>query len=91
MIPKQLEARIWRRIPATRSTAGVVDEEETLRILDGKGLQHHRIDEAEDCSVGADAKTEREERHGGERWRSPEQAEGVDDVAAELVEQAKSK
>ncbi len=87
MIAKALEARIRRTAAAAGLSAGVVDEEQSLRVVDRQRLDQHGVDQAEDRRVGADPEPERQQRHERERWRPPQKPEGVADVAAQLVDQ----
>ena len=87
VIAEPLEARIGRAAAAARLPAGVVDEEQLLRIVDRQRLDQHGVDQAEDRRVGADPEPERQQRHQRERRRPPQEPERVADVAAQLVEQ----
>ena len=53
-------------------------------------LQEHRIDQAEDGRVRADAEPEREYGHDGEGRRPAQQAHRISQVGAKLVEQPKA-
>ena len=70
--------------------AGVVDEEQVLRIFDRQRLHQHRVDEREDCRVGADTEPERQHRDQCERRRPAQEPKRVADVAAELAKQPDS-
>ena len=87
VIPEQLEAGIGRAAAAAGLAAGVVDEEQSLRVVDRQRLDQHGVDQAEDRRVGADPEPERQQGHQRERRRPPQQPERVADVAAQLVDQ----
>ena len=87
VIAEPLEARIGRAAAAAGLPAGVVDEEQSLRVVDRQRLDQHGVDQAEDRRVGADPESERQQGHQRERRRPPQQPEGVADVAAQLVDQ----
>ena len=87
MIAEPLEARIRRAAAAAGLPAGVVDEEQSLRIFDRQRLDQHGVDQAEDRRVGADPESERQQGHERERRRPAQEPECVADVAAQLVEQ----
>ena len=87
VIPKQLETGIRRTAAAAGLPAGVVDEEQSLRVVDRQRLDQHGVDQTEDRRVGADPEPERQQGHERERRRPPQKPEGVADVAAQLVDQ----
>ena len=68
--------------------AAVVDEEQALRLRDGKRLQQQRIDEAEDRGVRADAERKRQDGDDRECRRSTQQPERIADISAQLVDDA---
>ena len=87
VIAEHLEARIRRAAAAARLPAGVVDEEQVLRIVDRQRLEQHRVDEREDRRVGADPESERQQGDERECRRPAQEPKRVADVAAQLVEQ----
>ena len=87
VIAEPLEAGIGRAVAAAGLPAGVVDEEQSLRVVDRQRLDQHGVDQAEDRGVGADPEPERQQGHQRERRRPPQQPECVADVAAQLVDQ----
>ena len=87
VIAEPLEAGIGRAVAAAGLPAGVVDEEQSLRVVDRQRLDQHGVDQAEDRRVGADPEPERQQGHQRERRRPPQQPECVADVAAQLVDQ----
>ena len=87
VIAEPLEAGIGRAVAAAGLPAGVVDEEQSLRIVDRQRLDQHGVDQAEDRGVGADPEPERQQGHQRERRRPAQQPERVADVAAQLVDQ----
>ena len=87
LIAEPLEAGIGRAAAAAGLPAGVVDEEQSLRVVDRQRLDQHGVDQTEDRRVGADPEPERQQGHQRERRRSPQQPERVADVAAQLARQ----
>ncbi len=71
-----VEAGIGRRPAGTRSS-GCLQEHELVRPVHRERSQQHRIDQAEDGRVGADAKRERQEGRQGKRRRSDQQSRAV--------------
>ena len=82
-----LEAGIGRAAAAAGLAAGVIDEEQSLRVVDRQRLDQHGVDQAEDRRVGANPEPERQQGHQRERRRPPQKPECVADVAAQLVDQ----
>ena len=76
-VAQDLVARVRRAAAAARLSAGVVDEEEALRVGDGKGLQQHRVDQGEDGGIRAEAKREGKDRNRREAGVLAEGSEGV--------------
>src|ERR1041385_4842207 len=57
---------VHRRPPTQNlSGPGLPNANETIRILKRERAEHSRIDDAEDCGVGADAKRQRGDPDGG--------------------------
>ena len=54
---------------------------ERARILDGQRLEHYGIDERKDCSRGADAQSEGEDRRDGENGRAAHLTQTVSKIA----------
>ena len=65
VIAQALEARIWRAAAAAGLPAGVIDEEQSLWILDRECLHQHGVDQAEDGGIGANPEVR---ATGGPRW-----------------------
>jgi hypothetical protein len=62
---------------------------ETHQLL-GSGIpewpQDHGVDDREDRGVGADAQSQRQQRHGGEHGTAPKRAEPVAQISSDLVQ-----
>jgi hypothetical protein len=71
VIAEPLEAGIGRAAAAAGLAAGVVDEEQSLRVVDRQRLDQHGVDQTEDRRIGADPEPERQQRHQRERRRPP--------------------
>src|SRR6185436_5973823 len=56
----------------------------------GQGLQHRRIDQAEDGGIRADAESQRGDRGDREAGALPEDAGGVPDVLDKVLEEARA-
>ena len=80
--PERVEGLLGARHPA--------DLPQLMRRRNRQRLPEHGFHQAEHRRVRADAERERQHGHGGERRRLPEQAEGVAQVGAQVVEQAKA-
>ena len=87
VIAKPLEAGIWRAAAAAGFPAGVVDEEQLLRVLDRQRLHQHRVDQAEDRAIGANPECERQQRHDRECRRASQEPQRIGDVSAQFAEQ----
>ena len=90
MIPEPFEARIRRTAAAAGLSAGVIDEEQLLRIFDRQCLDQHGVDEREDRRVGADPESERQQGDECERRRPAQEPERVADVAAQFVDESQA-
>src|SRR5262245_18433743 len=64
------------------------DLDETIRPVDGKALEHDRVDQSEDRGVGADAECKGEDRDSQESTSLPQSARGVAQVLGEVLEPA---
>src|SRR5204862_1192013 len=69
------------------STAGhgalirrAVEEHEALGLADGKRAEQQRVEDGEDCGVGADPERERERRERGEGGMLPQEPRAEADV-----------
>ena len=62
------------------------ERDQLVWSLDGQGAQHHRVDDAEDGGVGADAEREDDDRHRRERRRTPQGTSGIADVPPEVLD-----
>ena len=60
--------------------APVAEQDELLRLLDGKIAEQDCVEKAEDGGVGADAEGEREQGDGGERRTAKQRAQAVGDI-----------
>ncbi len=90
VIVENFVARVRRAAAAPGLAAGVVDEEELLRVRDSQGSQKYRVDQAEDGGVRADAESQREDGDDGEGRRAAQQPQCIAEVGAKLVEQAQA-
>jgi hypothetical protein len=64
----------------------VAEEEQALRLVHRHGPEQNRVHEGDDRGIGADPDGERDNRHDGEAPRTQERAEGVADVAPEILQ-----
>ena len=90
VIAEQFEAGIGRAAAAAGLPAGVVDEEQSLRVVDRQRLDQHGVDQAEDGRVGADAEPDRHQGHERERRRPSQKTERVADVAAQFIDESQA-
>src|SRR6185369_16526419 len=69
--------------------AGVpLEQHEAVRLLDRQPSEQHRVDDAEQRRVGADAERERDDGDGGEARRLAHHAQAVAHVLRELLDEA---
>ena len=66
------------------------EKHQVLRVADRQRLKHHRVDDAEYGGVGADAKRQRQNRHGGEAGVLRQHAQAVEHVAAHAGQKSES-
>src|ERR671924_267889 len=65
---------------ANRAAAWARNLYEVLRFVNREHFEHHSINQAEDCCVGANAERQREHRHGGKAGRLAERARAIAQV-----------
>jgi hypothetical protein len=68
--------------------AAVSDELQRLRLGQGQGAEHDRVEQAEDRRVRANPQGEGQDHDHGKAWCAGECAEGVAQILAQLVEPA---
>jgi hypothetical protein len=86
MIAQRLPDRVGEIAPDVLAIRRQADLHQPFRIGHRQRLQHHRVDDGEDRSVGTDPQREREDRDRREHRRGPQHTQAVADIGAELLE-----
>ncbi len=75
-----------RKTIADAFIEAVAEENELRRIVDRKRFEHHRVHQAEDGGVGADAESKRKQGNEGDSGTAKHGAHAVVDVTKEVFE-----
>ena len=70
--------------------ADLLEDQQLFRFLDGQDAEHQRVDNAENCGIGADAQSKRDNGRYAEARVLPERAQPVSQVLPEVFDKPRT-